>query len=157
MKSVYFLTIILLMFIFPIASVLVETFLFKSAAGIIFLIGKWFVFWAVGIRLFLAGLRQSIDPKFTAEQIFGIKSSEPLVIVQELGSANLSIGILGISTILNSIWIVPSAITGGLFYGFAGIRHLTTKKKSLLEDNAMISDLFVFIVLLIYLIGAIVH
>jgi hypothetical protein len=32
------------------------------------LVGKWFVFWAaVGVRLGLAGLRQILQPSFTAE------------------------------------------------------------------------------------------
>jgi hypothetical protein len=153
----YFLMIVLLMFIFPIASVLTEMFLFKSPVGIALLIGKWFVFWAVGIRLFLAGLRQSATPQFTAEQIFGIKTNEALIIVQELGFANLSIGLLGISTIFNGLWIMPSAIAGGLFYGLAGIRHLAKKERNLHENSAMLSDIFIFIVLLIYFIEAIAH
>lgn len=153
----YFLMIILLMFVFPISSALTELLIFESTAGIAFLIGKWFVFWAVGIRLFLAGLRQSVRPRFTAEQIFGIKSNEPLIMVQELGFANLSIGILGISTIFNSSWIMPAAIAGGLFYGFAGIRHLMRKERNRFENSAMFSDLFVFIVLVMYFIEAIIH
>ena len=32
------------------------------------LVGKWFVFWTVGIQLFLAGLRQIVQPRYTAEQ-----------------------------------------------------------------------------------------
>jgi hypothetical protein len=59
-------------------------------------------------------------------------------------------GLLGIGTIFNSLWIMPSAIAGGLFYGLAGIRHLTKKERNLFENRAMLSDLFVFIVLLIY-------
>ncbi len=151
----YILTVILLMFVFPIASVLTEIFLFKSASGAMFLIGKWFVFWAVGIRFFLAGLRQSLNPEFTAEKIFEIKGSEPLVIVQELGFANLSMGLLGIVTIFNGNWIVPSAIAGGLFYGLAGIKHITRKGKNLIENVATFSDLFMFLILLIYVIASI--
>lgn len=153
----YILMIILLMFVFPIASVLMETFIFKSTIGTALLIGKWFAFWAVGIRLGLAGLRQIVSPKFTAQRIFGIKSAEPLVIVQELGFANLSIGILGITTVFNSAWITPAAIAGGLFYGLAGIGHLTRKRKNLLENSAMLSDLLMFIILAIYLIVIMAH
>ena len=144
----YILSVILLMFILPMISILVEIFFFKTASGIVFLIGKWFVFWAVGIRLFTAGLRQAITPRFTAEEIFGIKSSEALIIVQELGFANLSIGTLGITTIFNGAWVMPAAIAGGLFYGFASIRHLIKKEKNYLENVATISDVFIFIVML---------
>ncbi|MFZ1081622.1 MAG: DUF6790 family protein [Candidatus Kryptoniota bacterium] len=153
----YVLTVILLMFVFPIASVLMEMFLFKTGLGTMFLIGKWFVFWGVGTRFFSAGLRQSLNPKFTAEEIFEIKSSEPLVVVQELGFANLSMGLLGIVTIFNANWIVPSAIAGGLFYGLAGIKHLTRKRRNLIENVATFSDMFMFLVLLMYIIEVIFH
>ncbi|MFZ1083054.1 MAG: DUF6790 family protein [Candidatus Kryptoniota bacterium] len=95
----YLFAVILLMFVFPVISVIVEIFFFKSLVGVVPLIGKWFVFWAIGVRLFTAGLRQSFRPKFTAEKIFGITANEPLVIVQELGFANLSMGMLGIISI----------------------------------------------------------
>ena len=153
----YFLAIILLMLILPAASILTDLFIFKRHGGLMFLLGKSFVFWAVGVRLCLAGLRQSITPHFTAEQIFGIKSQEPLVIVRELGLANLSMGILGLSTIFRSSWVMPAAIAGGLFYGLVGIRHLTAKARNHLENSAMVSDLFVFIVLLSYLIEAFIR
>ena len=153
----YMLTIVLLMFVFPLASILLELFVFKSGAGLLLLIGKWFVFWCVGLRLFLAGLRQAISPRFTAEEIFGIKSQEPLPIVEELGFANLSIGILGLSSILNGAWVMPAAIAGGLFYGLAGIRHLLSKEKNFFTNSAMTSNLFVFALLLIYFVTTIAH
>ena len=43
-------------FIFPIISIFIELFIFHNVAGNILLIGKWFVFWAVGVRIFAAGL-----------------------------------------------------------------------------------------------------
>jgi hypothetical protein len=154
---VYILTIILLMFVFPTLSILTELFIFHSTAGIILLIGKWFVFWAVGVRLFTAGLRQVLRPQFTAENILGIKGSEQLIIVQELGSANLAMGILGISTILNGSWISPAALVGCLFIGLAGIRHTFSKERNLLENTAMLSNLIIFAVLLIYVIWALLR
>ena len=91
----YTLMIVLLMFVFPIASILAEVFLFRSASAIMPLIGKWFVFWPVGVRLFTAGLSQVLRPQFTTEKILRIKDSNQFIIVQELGFANLSMGILG--------------------------------------------------------------
>jgi len=153
----YILVIILVMSVFPIVSILIEMFFFNSNLGIIYLIGKWFVFWAVGVRLFLAGLRQSVQPQFTAEKILGIKAGDQRIIVQELGLANLSMGALGIISILNGNWIVPSAIVGSLFIGLAGIRHIFTKERNLLENTAMLSNLIILIILLAYLIRVLVH
>lgn len=144
----YITTIILIMCAFPISSILIEHFIVNVNAEALQLIGKWFAFWLVGIRLLMAGLRQAITPQFTAEGIFEIKSKEPLVVVQELGFANISMGVLGISTIINSSWIMPATIVGGLFYGMAGIRHLMKKVKNNLEKAAMISDLYAFIILI---------
>jgi hypothetical protein len=42
-----------------------------GAVAIIPIIAKWYVFWAVGVRLGVAGLRQMIQPRYTAVTILG--------------------------------------------------------------------------------------
>jgi hypothetical protein len=100
----------------------------------------------------LAGLRQTICPEFTADGIFGIKGTDPWPIVQELGFANLSMGMLGIISIADSGLARPSAIVSGLFFGIAGIRHVFRRNMYLAGTIAMVSDVFLFAVLLAYLI-----
>src|SRR5262245_35003622 len=60
----YLISVILLMFVLPAASVAVDALV--AQAGVeslsIILIGKWYVFWAAGARLFIAGWRQIIQP-----------------------------------------------------------------------------------------------
>jgi hypothetical protein len=148
--------VLLLMVLFPIVSILLDFFLLKSSTDMFLLIGKWFVFWAVGIRQLFAGLRQSIQPQFTLEKIFGIKNHESLIIVQELGFANVSMGLLGILSIINNEWILPSAIISGLYFGTAGIRHIIRNDKNSIEIIAMLSDLFLFTILLIFAINRII-
>jgi hypothetical protein len=152
----YFASVALLTFALPIGSVIAGLFVFKNAMGVLPLIGQWFVFWAVGVRLLIAGLRQAVHPQFTAEKIFDIKSVEPLVLVRELGFANISTGILGVCAIVNSGWIMPAAIVGGLYYGLAGVGHTFRKQRNALENVAMYSDFFVFIMLLVYFVGALI-
>jgi hypothetical protein len=139
----------LLMFILPTISVIIEALFFRNSPGIILLIGKWFVFWGVGVRLFTAGLKQTLQPEFTAQEIFKLKNQEAIVLIKELGFTNIAVGVLGISTIFNANWVMPAAIAGGLFYGFAGFGHIL-EKKNLLEKVAMYSDLFMFAVMTIY-------
>jgi hypothetical protein len=146
----YFAVVLLLLFIIPVACVTIETALTNHAVSLIFLIGKWFVFWAAGIRLFIAGVRQVIQPKFTAEEIFEIHDRASFAIVRELGFANLSMGLLGICSVFRTGWIVPAALAGGLYYGLAGLGHVFHKNKNTKEYVAMISDGFVFLVLLIF-------
>jgi len=152
----YYLTVVLLMLVLPVASILVEILGFNAHAAPILIIGRWFVFWAVGARLFLAGLRQVLQPRFTAETILGIKGDAPLHVVQELGFANISLGAIGLVSILNGAWVMPAAIAGGLFYGLAGIRHLVKRNRNRLENTATASDLFIFAVLAAYAIIALV-
>ena len=141
--------VVLLIFVLPVCSLLVELLVFGNSAGVFLLIGKWFTFWGVGARLLLAGLRQAIQPRFTAENILGIKSKDAFQAVQELGFANISIGTIGILRIFSSSWAMPSAIAGCLFYGFAGFRHVVKSERNALENTALVSDLFIFAILLL--------
>ena len=147
----YLAVVVLLMAVFPIASIFIESFALHSDTGLLFLIGKWFVFWAVGMRLLLAGVRQMANPAFTADTIFGIKDKAAEAIVRELGFGNFAIGMLGGVSLLNREWVIPAAIAGCLFYGLAGAQHLRKGDRNSNENIAMISDLFIFVVLALYL------
>jgi hypothetical protein len=149
--NIYFYIVFLLMLLLPMFSVLVERFAGQAHTGMLYLLGKWFVFWSVGVRLFLAGLRQSAQPRFTAEAIFGLGEDAPLQIIRELGYANIAIGLLGFLSITNKDWCVPAAVTGAVFYGLSGLKHLKADHRNRLQNVAMISDLFVFSMLAIFL------
>jgi hypothetical protein len=146
----YLAAIVLLMAVLPVASILIEAYL-RGATDLLFLIGKWFVFWGVGARLALAGLKQIFEPSFTAGTIFGIQDPRALIVVQELGFANLSIGLLGLLSLRYPQWVKAAAITGGLFYGLAGFKHLIKGDRNSIENIAMISDFWLFAVLAVYL------
>lgn len=152
----YFVTVILLLLILPVVSIAANSIHSGHTASLLLLTGKWFVFWGVGIRLFIAGLRQTIQPGFTAREIFGIQDTSAFPIVREIGFANISIGILGICTILRADWTVPAAIVGGLYYGLAGTLHLAHQQKNAKENTAMISDFFIFLILLTFVVETLV-
>jgi hypothetical protein len=150
----YFVLIIFLLLVFPLASVIMDAAFSAHIASTIFLIGRWFAFWAVGVRLFIAGARQVIEPRFTAEEIFGIRDRASFAIVREVGFANLSMGVLGICSVFRVGWVVPAALVGGLYYGLAGAGHIFRKGKNAKEYTAMISDLFVFLVLMVFVLNS---
>jgi hypothetical protein len=150
----YFAVVILLLLVFPVISITAEAVWSAHTLSILFLTGKWFVFWAVGVRLFIAGARQVIQPRFTAEEIFGLGDRSAFPIVRELGFANLSMGLLGICSLVRPGWIVPAALVGGLYYGLAGIGHVFQKEKNAKEHMAMISDGFIFLVLLAFVVNS---
>jgi hypothetical protein len=111
------------------------------------LVGKWFVFWSAGVRLLLAGLRQFLQPRFTAEQIFGYKGDDALPLVQELGVANFATGVVGVVSLARPAFVLPVAIAATIFYGIAGVRHAVERTRTRNETIAMVSDLFAFLVL----------
>jgi hypothetical protein len=49
-------------------------------------------------------------------------------------------------------WIIPAALSGGMFLGLAGINHILQRDKNDQEKVAMISDLFIFVIILIFII-----
>ena len=147
-----YLTVILLtMLVLPTGSMLAEH--LHHPAPWLLLAGKWFVFWSVGVRLMLAGIRQFVQPSFTAEQIFGTKSPDVLPLIRELGIANIATGVVGLLSLWMPGFTLPVAISAGIFYGVAGVRHALEQHRSSNETIAMISDLFVFAVLATYVGG----
>ena len=149
----YFVAIVLLMLVAPAASVAVEAASAPTAPDLIWLVGKWFTFWAVGVRLFVAGLMQTFRPQFTARSIFGIENGGALAIVREVGFGNLAIGALGLASLAMPLWVVPAAIAGGLYYGLAGLGHVFRKGRDLKEQLALFSDLAIFLLLAIYVVS----
>lgn len=65
----YFIAVFLLLFLLPVLSVIAEGLHIGAGADIMWLIGKWFVFWGRGVRLFAAGIKQTLQPEFTAKSI----------------------------------------------------------------------------------------
>jgi hypothetical protein len=143
----YLAAIVLLMLVLPLLSVAAEAPMLPDAGALMGLVGKWFTFWAVGVRLFLAGLSQVFRPQLTSEGILGIKDPGAYVIVREVGFGNLAMGTLGLLSLVVSGWVVPAAIAGGLFYGLAGVEHAIRKDKTGKEWIALVSDLLIFMLL----------
>jgi hypothetical protein len=143
----YYAVVGLLMFALPLLSCAIEAAL-GQPQSIAPLVAKWFVFWAVGVRLGLAGLRQIVQPAYTAHTVLGIEGDESLLVVRELGFANAAIGLGGLISFVQPAWRVPMALVAGVFYGMAGINHALERHRNRLENVAMVSDLFAAVLLL---------
>ena len=136
------LTVVLLtMLVLPVASVLIERWTGAGAAPLWQLVGKWFVFWGVGVRLLIAGARQVVKPELTATGIFGVTDKAAFPLAQELGFWNVTIGLISIASLKRPEWVPPMAIAGMLFYAMAGFLHLTNREREFSENVAMLSDL----------------
>jgi hypothetical protein len=137
-----------LMLVFPGLSVAAEAAI-RGVPFSIVLVGKWFVFWMVGIRLLAAGLRQITQPEYTARTVLKLTGNDALVVIRELGFANVAMGLLGIVSLPFPDWRSPAALVGGVFYGLAAGNHVLQPHRGRLQNIAMVSDAFAAIVLLV--------
>ena len=148
----YMISVVLLLFVLPVISIVVERLVGAHGLSLLVVVGRWFCFWAVGVRLFLAGLRQTTKPAFTAEAIFRVSEPGAWPIVREVGFANLSMGLLGLLSLWRSEWLIPASIVGGLYYGLAGVGHLGGKERNAKETFAMVTDFVPFVVLGVFVV-----
>jgi hypothetical protein len=149
----YLVSVVLLLAVLPATSVILEAVLAPHGVSIMGLVGKWYVFWACGIRLLLAGIRQVLQPRFTAAEIFDLDNVKAFPIVREIGFGNLAMGTLGVWVIFRHDWLVPAAVVGGLYYGLAGLGHVFRDERNVSETVAMLSDGFAFLVLLVVVVN----
>src|SRR5580700_11114149 len=143
----YYIIVAGLMFALPVLSVAVELTATHASIGAAILC-KWCAFWSVGWRLLLAGVKQIAQPQYTAHMILGLKDRESLILVRELGFANVAIGLLGVLSLLIPSWQLAAALVGGMFYALAGTNHVFQIHRNRLQNVAMLSDIFAAVVLL---------
>ena len=141
------------MLILPAISILIELGFIQQNTNLISLIGKWFIFYAIGCRLLTAGLRQAIKPAFTAGTIFNIKDKESFVIIRELGYANICTGLTAIISLMIPQWRIVIAFSGGLFLGLAGLLHIVRKPDNSNELIPLFSNMFILLIMVVYLIN----
>ncbi|MES1180110.1 MAG: DUF6790 family protein [Hyphomicrobium sp.] len=153
----YVLSIVLLLLIFPAASVAIDAFAFHGGGDLMWLVGKWFTFWACGVRLFMAGVRQNLQPDFTAKEIFRVNDPGALPIVREVGFGNLSIGLTALVSLILPAWLIPAAFVGGLYYGLAGLGHAMNKECNAKEQVALWSDVLIFLLLAVFVVSRLVR
>jgi hypothetical protein len=158
MYNFYLLYIIAVMFVCPIIAICVEKFFFKRESSfqiLVELIAKWFIFWAVGIRLLTAGFSQAINPVFTGSIL---NVGEPcFVAIKELGFANISMGLIACLSLFLPTWRKAGGVCGGLYLGIAGFLHISRLAEGINvnESIAMISDLCIFSIVILYLVDSI--
>ncbi len=151
-NKTYIIVVSVLTFVLPISCSVAQTIIEMDTRFSFELVGKWFIFSAVGLRLFIAGIKQTTDPAFTAKGIFHIDNPESFPIVRELGFANLCFGLIGIVSLFLPQWRVVSAFGSGVYYGIAGLQHFLKKPAGINETFALVTDLVIFLLLSVYFI-----
>ncbi|MGC4027142.1 MAG: hypothetical protein QM744_19555 [Mesorhizobium sp.] len=150
----YFPFVIGTMLVLPLASAGIDLWLHPDLP-LMLALGRWFVFWGAGVRLIAAGLKQTLQPEFTAKEIFKLKTDEAFPIVRELGISNFAGGVVGIASVFAPSFLLPIAIYATIFYGAAGIGHIGQKDRSANENLALCTDLLIAVVLLAFVIWSV--
>lgn len=145
-------SIIVFFIIVPVTATMVDYYLFAGSNDLISIAFKWFVFSGIGLRLLSAGIKQAVQPQYTAQEIFDMFNENANPIIRELGFANICFGMLAITSLFIPSFAIPSCLAGGLYFGLAGVMHILKKKDSNEEIFAMISDIYIFVILTILLI-----
>lgn len=149
-KNVYALIIICLTFILPILFTIIEWF-----TGSVWILSdtfyKWFVFFALGLRLFSAGLTQLFKPTYTLHTVFKINDIKSAALVQELGVHNALIGFALMSMIVMPGYRDILTSIGAAYFGIAGLLHATRKEKAFNQYVAMMADLVIAVITLFFL------
>lgn len=125
-----------------------------------YFLGKWYVFWAGGVRLFLSGFGQTLGVRLTRKRQVEIESAPSEQIAQGVGFAKLLIGLLCIATEiaisapgqLYAIIFPAAAVVAGLFYALSGLQHIRMHKRNARQALAMVTDLLVSSVLAVFLV-----
>lgn len=137
-------SVILFFYILPVMSIIINL-MIGEEKFIAETIVKWVVFWGVGLRLFTCGLKQALQPSFTANDIFGSYDEKAYPIVRELGFANICTGLCGTISLFNEKFRVAAIMLGGLYYFLALLQHLFRKQKNATEIFVTITDLSIFL------------
>ncbi len=137
----YFVVVLLQTVVLPIVSGVIELAVVGGDPVLVF--GKWFVFWGVGTRLFLAGIVQ-VSGRASTAQILGATATTGAErqLTAELGTANLAMGFAGLFALVPG-WALPVGLAGGLFLLIAGLMHVAKKDKNAKETLATWTDLVV--------------
>lgn len=139
----YVIVVVLLTILLPAGSAVAERFVFNGPADLVSYLGKWMVFWAGGVRLMAAGVRQVIQPGWTLREVFEVEDPSGRPVVQELGFANIAIGVVCLSSLVEPRLLVAGAIVSGVFYGLAGLGHALADNRNLNRNVAMLTNVAV--------------
>ncbi len=112
--------------VFPVISIIADYLYNKkkqSPINPVWLSCKWFIFWTLGIRSVSAGCMQLLNPAYT-QALLQLDSSSHMVI-QELGGANIAMGLMCILSFFKPTMRKQAASCVAVFMTAAAVLHIT--------------------------------
>lgn len=141
MENFHLIYVICVLLILPLLSIAFDKERKSIDTGI-----KWFVFWALGVRLFTAGIVQVFNSSYTADFLLQIEMSDYLV-VRELGFCNIAMGTLAILSLFWEKYRKPASICVGIFISGAMILHIIRIEQiNFSEFVSLAGDVFIVVI-----------
>ena len=135
----------LLLTALPVLSVAYE-YHFAQAALTGALIGKWFAFWAIGVRLMLAGCTQLASRRSKSRDVFAAREDSKIV-KKATGVADIVLAAMGFLCFEIGEASLLATITLGIYMGLACLQQDFKKPATITGWINMVYDLIVFAVI----------
>jgi hypothetical protein len=129
--GIYLLTVLL-----PFAAVCIEAFGKRDKVSVS-VIEKWFLFFAVGIRFLVRGIKQATESRLQTNE----------------GLGNLSLGVVALISLLVPSWRNVTAFGSDLYFGAAALSCFLAKPGGPNETFTLISNTCIFLILMILLLA----
>lgn len=140
--------VIITMFVLPTVCCMVEN-RKRKVVGVD--ICKWYIFWTIGFRALTTGAMQFLNSSYTMELLQ--VGEESKIIIMELGFAQFGIGLIGILSLWEKSFRVPTIITYGIFMLGASMIHITRFTTANAEEIVSLAgDLFVLVIAVVYFV-----
>jgi hypothetical protein len=140
----------LLLAILPLLSVAGEQHFVNASISII-LLGKWFLFWTIGVRLMVKGFAQVIRSVRNGNSSL-LNRDETGDFTKMLGLAKMALAGMGFLCVVNDQWSLLATITVGVYLGLTGFQHDFKRPTTTRGWMSMSYDFLVFTVIAVCLV-----
>jgi len=140
----------LLLAILPLLSAAAEHHFVHASISII-LLGKWFMFWTIGIRLLIKGFVQVIRSRRNGNSSL-LSKDETWEVAKILGLAKMALAGMGFLCVVNDQWSLLATITVGVYLGLTGFQHDFKRPSTTTGWMNMSYDVLVFSVIAVCLV-----
>ena len=142
--------VILLMIALPLICIITEHLISAEPIDPV-LIGKWFMFWGMGVQLFLTGLLGYLALRIASLKNWTDTRTAYFSGIGDSKLLNIAVGVLAMLSLYFNRFREATAIAGGIFFGLRAFGRLIRKSDLGGESLLILSDLFLFCMILLYL------
>ncbi len=138
----------------PLCSIIIEL-IYKKDSPDPGLIGKWFIFWGLGVYLLASGIVHMVRPLADLNRFYGSKDQVARGMVRKLGIAKITMGVAGILSLFNGQLLEITALMTVVYFGMTTLWYFLRKADPAYEAFTLVSDLMLFSTSLLFLFSTV--